>query len=181
MPKPHWLEGELLTVAKQILNKLDQREAAERKQEISIAIAKKNFPSLFDATLEDEAGFTEAAIEAAIQKGLFIHKPNRQAHAQPLRSGRLLFDYTMEHTLREWLQRPVVPKKQTLWRQAVERHLDKYHGCDSFARSWPIEIHGKSYEEICARLATLPQYEEIGLTLRQLSAKLFWGDFQCSA
>jgi hypothetical protein len=103
----------------------------------------------------------------------------RSARRNPLdpewQGARLAFPPDCEATLREWLGRSRPEHAAEFWRRAVERYAEAFpQGRDElFTRR--IVIPGRSANEIVQALAAITSMRG-PLTLRQLSASVFWGD-----
>jgi hypothetical protein len=80
-----------------------------------------------------------------------------------------------EAICRDWLSRPRQTRYQESWVAAIEGHADAFadQGASLYAR--PVKVADKSAQQVVAAFAKLGTFATGAPTLRQLSARAFWG------
>ena len=80
-----------------------------------------------------------------------------------------------ESICRAWLSRPRQKRYQEEWAMAVEAYADAFvHGAE-LLRERSVKVSGKSAAEVVGAFTCISRYIHSKLTLRQLSARCFWG------
>lgn len=178
MDKPRWLdeEPEIKGLLEQILDRLDGRSAEEWKQPLGITINEKRLPGLF--RIGESADRQWSLLKSLGQDyQLFEIKldTKRNPYDPEYSNARIRFNLGAEGLLRDWLQRPKQRPVQKLWQEAVARYQDSFPGTTERLAARPIRVDGKSCDEVVEGFVAIKQYQGRGLTLRQLSARCFWG------
>lgn len=89
--------------------------------------------------------------------------------------GLIQLKYEAEEMVRIWLQRPAFDPRQHLWDSALAPHLDIFEDGGEALRREVLRFPGRTYEQLAAAFASIPDALEHPMTLRQLSARCFWG------
>lgn len=90
--------------------------------------------------------------------------------------GLIQLKYEAEETVRLWLERPAFDPRQHLWNTALARHLHLFEDGGEALRREVLRFPGRTYEQLAAAFASIPAVlEQQPMTLRQLSARCFWG------
>lgn len=89
--------------------------------------------------------------------------------------GLIQLKYEAEETVRLWLDRPAFDPRQHLWDSALERYLHVFEDGGEALRREVLRFPGRTYEQLAGAFATIPAALEKPMTLRQLSARCFWG------
>lgn len=90
--------------------------------------------------------------------------------------GLIQLKYEAEETVRLWLERPAFDPRQHLWNTALTRHLHLFEDGGEALRREVLRFPGRTYEQLAAAFASIPAaLEQQPMTLRQLSARCFWG------
>ena len=66
-----------------------------------------------------------------------------------------------------------------LWREAVAAHLVADEAIKEVVSRYRIEIPGRTAEQLVRQLGQLPSLRDEPLLLREVSARLFWGNPKC--
>lgn len=90
--------------------------------------------------------------------------------------GLIQLKYEAEEQVRLWLERPAFDPRQHLWDSALARHLHVFEdGGEALSRE-VLRFPGRTYEQVVAAFAAIPAaLQQQPMTLRQLSARCFWG------
>lgn len=90
--------------------------------------------------------------------------------------GRIDLLFEAEGVVREWLQRPGFDPQYHLWSHALEKHRDVFEDEGDALKQNVLQFAGRSYNQLAAAFASVADALQEPLTLRQLSARCFWGD-----
>ena len=178
MDKPRWLEDEpeIQQLLHWFVDRLDQQKQSDRKTLLSRPVNQKNFPLLFR---HDQQADHEWAMLKALSDdyGLFDIKSSRKlnAHEATFANKSLVLKSHAEPLLRKWLNRPAQQTARQQWQTAVQQHADYFLDQGQALAEHPASLHGKSATELVAAFASLAPFIDKGLSLRQLSARCFWG------
>ena len=173
--QPPWLadEAEIHSLLHRVLDRFDRQAGDERRRAVTLS-AEKHLSSLARADLQ--ADQTWALVRELERLGVLAARPVRRNPLDPEWQGaKLAFTPGCEATLREWLGRERAEQASVLWRRAVDRHAAAFpQGLEELSRR-RIVIPGRSPDEVVRAIAGIAS---LGgpLTLRQLSASVFWGD-----
>lgn len=174
-PRPVWLEeeAEIASLLHAALDRFDRQPGTQRLRPVVLP-AERHLPSL--ARADSQADQSWALVRALEELGLLSVRLRPRNPLDPHWQGATLaFPQQCEPLLREWLGRPPAQRVTQQWREAVQRHAAAFpHGAQILYRR-RIDIPGRSADEIVRSLARIGT---LGgpLTLRQLSATVFWGD-----
>lgn len=89
--------------------------------------------------------------------------------------GLIQLKYEAEETVRLWLERPAFDPRQHLWNTALARYLEVFEDGGDALRREVLRFPGRTYEQLAAAFAAIPAALTHPMTLRQLSARCFWG------
>lgn len=173
--RPLWLdeEAEIRALLSAALDRFDRQRGVDRQRRIYLA-ALEHLPSLQRA--DAAADHTWALVQELERRGvLAIRRAARGPYDVDWLAAKIAFSPETEGTLREWLGRDWSAPAKLMWREAIEKHAESFHDAGAALLSQRIVIENRSAVEIVAALAgaaklTLP------MTLRQLSATVFWGN-----
>jgi hypothetical protein len=172
---PGWLseEAEIRALLDAALDRFDRQRGVDRQRQISLA-AEEFLPSL--ALADGTADQTWALVQELARRGVLTVRAARRNPYDPDWTGvKLAFAPSIEGTLRAWLGRDWCEPAVQQWRSAVQRHAHAFHDGGAALLSQRIAIANRSADDIVAAMAAARVIEG-PLTLRQLSATLFWGD-----
>jgi len=176
MSAPQWLhQPEIKKLLNLLVDKLDYAEQKGRAMR-SVKLDHRTFPALFNAEFEEHKANHWSQLEQMQAWGWFHIKTDR---SQPGKAGYELnprLQITDEAALRKATSRPEPIKSvQQLWCDAVLGMLNADNAVKDSIAKQKLEIPGKSAEEIIERLNLLPEFADEPLLLREVSARLFWG------
>ncbi len=174
--RPPWLDDvpELLALLGRFLDKLDRRPAEQWKQPPSVTLEAKVFPDLF--RLDEASDRAWQLFKLLANEGIWeIHlKRRRDPFDAEFSGARIRLSLDAESVLREWLDRPRQELYSKQWQRALVSLAQHFPGDPASLR--PIQIPGRSAAEVVAAFSAVRALAAEGLTLRQLSARCFWGD-----
>jgi hypothetical protein len=131
-------------------------------------------PSL--ARADSAADQTWNLIKELERRGVLgIRRAVRSPYDVDWKGAKIALSPEIEATLRVWLGRDWSEPAAALWRRAVEHHAQAFDDGGAALLTQRIVIENRSAEDIVAAFAAAAEMTE-PMTLRQLSATLFWGD-----
>lgn len=176
--RPPWLDDvpELLALLGRFLDKLDRRPAAEWKQPPSMVLEKIAFPLLF--RMDETSDHAWQLFKLLADDGVWeIHLDRRRGPFDAeFKGARIRLRLKSEPLLREWLGRPRQESYPQQWQCAVDRLAHHFPGDVAILRGRSIQTPGRAAEEVVSAFAAVGELATEGLTLRQLSARCFWGN-----
>lgn len=177
MTEPLWLkEPGFQTFLHHVVDKLDAADAQGKNLVRAIRLDAKSFPALFKAELEEERERFWGHLEEVISWGWFrltLHRQKLgQARYECNPKVAVLNVAAIRHAVMR-LER--VKSGGELWRKAVYSNLNASDAVRELVARYRIEIPGRSSEEIALHLNKLAALAYEPLLLREVSARLFWG------
>lgn len=174
--RPQWLddEPEVLALLGAYLDRLDARPAGERSRVPAIRITRDLAPALHS---NNECADRTWALLRSLHGQVFEIRLNRrrQPYDPEYLGASLAFPQAAEAICRAWLGRPRRQRYQEAWEAAVEAHADAFADRGACLRARPIRVPQKPVQEVVAALAGIGSLTATPITLRQLSARAFWG------
>jgi hypothetical protein len=173
--RPQWLdeEAEISALLHAALDRFDRQRGVDRQRRITLAV-RDHLPSL--ARADAAADQTWSLIQELARRGvLAIRKAVRSPYDVDWQDAKVTFASEVEETLRQWLRRDWTEPAAMVWHRAIERHAAKFHDAGAALLSQRIVIENRSADDIVAALAAAADIQ-VPMTLRQLSATVFWGD-----
>jgi hypothetical protein len=172
---PVWLqeEQELAALLHAALDRFDHLPAKQRQRDV-LLLVEQYLPLL--ARADAAADQVWALIGELQRQGVLAIRQARRGTFDPdWKGAKLAFGAAGEAILRRWLQRePMTPELQR-WRMAVAQYQQVFAGAAEPLLARRIVVAGRSSEEVAAAFARIADARG-PLTLRQLSARVFWGD-----
>lgn len=174
--RPEWLddEPEVIALLGAFLDRLDQKPISERARIPAIAVTRHIAPAL---QRNDQAADRSWALLRSLEGQVFDIRLNRKRQAyDPEHVGASLrFFDGAEAICRAWLDRPRQKRYPAQWSAAVESRADAFadQGASLYGR--PVKVTGKSAQAVVDAFARIGALSDSALTLRQLSARVFWG------
>jgi hypothetical protein len=174
MNRPHWLnQSDVQTLLHRLVDKLDK---ADDKPLRPLKLDRKILPALFDAEFESDKETYWSYLQHMQQWGWLAIKTDK---AQPGKAQYELnprIEIIDAAPLRQITGRPEPVKTLAQqWREAVLANLDADQGIRELIAGQKLDIAGKSATDIVERLNLLPNLLDEPLLLREVSARLFWG------
>lgn len=172
---PAWLadEDEICALLQAALDRFDQQPGRARQRPVSLPV--QNFlPSL--ARGDSSADQTWTLIRELAATGVcFIRSRKRNSYDPEWTDAKLAFPLSSEAPLRSWLQRPASESAMQSWRRAIAARAAEFAVDPQNLLARRIVIEGRSDDEVVAALLSIGTAESAA-SLRQLSARAFWGD-----
>jgi hypothetical protein len=172
--RPRWLDEEVEISGQlhAVLDRFDRQRGVDRRRRISL-VAQDHLPSLRRA--DAAADQTWSLIQDLARRGMLtIRRSTRSPYDVDWTGAKIAFAPEAEETLRNWLGRDWSEPAALVWRRAIERHAASFHDAGAALASQRIVIENRSADEIVGALAAARM--TVPMTLRQLSATVFWGD-----
>jgi len=172
---PPWLaeEVEIVALLGAALDRFDRQRGVDRERQFSL-MAENYLPSLLRA--DAAADQTWDLVKDLRDRGvLSIRTVRRSPYDPEWKGAKLAFSPTIEETLRAWLNRDWNEPAMQLWRLAVERSAAAFPDGGAVLLNQRLSVANRTAEEVVAAMA-LARDVRGPVTLRQLSATLFWGD-----
>lgn len=173
--RPLWLdeEAEIRALLSAALDRFDRQRGVDRQRRIHL-MALEHLPSL--ARSDAAADQTWALVQELERRGaLAIRRTARGPYDVDWLAAKIAFSPEAEGTLRTWLGRDWSAPAKSIWREAIEKHAHAFHDRGAALLSQRIAIENRSALEIVAALAGAAKLTA-PMTLRQLSAAVFWGN-----
>jgi hypothetical protein len=156
------------------LDRFDRQRGSERQRRIHLG-AEAHLPAL--ARADPAADQTWAFVKDLQRLGVLAIR--RAAGASPYdpewKAASIAFAPDVEETLRQWLGRDWSEPAAVIWRRAVAEHAVAFHDGGAALSMQRIVIESRSAADVVGALASAAQITA-PMTLRQLSATLFWGN-----
>ncbi len=176
MDKPRWLDDvpEIRALLAEFLDRLDRKAEGGSQQLRPIKVEPKRFPALFrnDADADRQWVLLKSLHDTVLEIEVDRKRAPYDAEYIGARVGLIA---AAEDTLRRWLDRPRVSPYAVRWREEVARHAGSFADAGAALAARPIQLPGKTAAEVAAAFARAAEHANAGLSLRQLSARCFWG------
>lgn len=168
--RPHWVDEEPLIQS--MLNQfLDQIDRGAKTQ---LRVTQKNTPELYDP--QDDVDYLWELIQSLDNEyHLLTVKAQSQQQRLNFENANIYFNPDKEGMLREWLNRPALDPYTLVWSQRLEKIRESFED-GGRALEDPIRVEGIGADEILNGFHELASEIQHSQTLRNLSAKCFWGD-----
>jgi hypothetical protein len=173
--RPQWLdeEPEICALLNAGLDRFDRQRGSERQRRIHLSLL-EHMPSLVRA--DAAADQTWNLIRELERRGVLeIRRAVRSPYDVDWQGAKIALSPEIEATLRAWLGRDWSEPAAAIWRRAVLRHAHVFEDGGAALLTQRIVIENRSAEDIVAAFAAGAAMTS-PMTLRQLSATLFWGD-----
>jgi hypothetical protein len=172
---PPWLaeEAEIVALLGAALDRFDRQRGVDRQRQFAL-MAENYLPVLLRA--DAAADQTWELVKDLRERGvLSIRTVRRSPYDPEWKGAKLGFSPAIEETLRAWLNRDWNEPAMQLWRSAVERYAAAFPAGGAVLLTQRLAVANRTAEEVVAAM-TAAQAMRGPVTLRQLSATLFWGD-----
>lgn len=159
-----------------LLDRVDNAEQAERTQTRAMPLDTRTFPALYKAKFEaDRQQIWEYVEQLAKMRWILLQlSPSVPGMAPYERKPKVrIIDLPAVRQATGRTERIKTPMER--WREAVFAELDASDDVKLNASRYRIDIPGRSPEEIVQQLNGLQALSGQPLMLREVSAKLFWG------
>lgn len=174
---PHWVsKPEVRQFLDKLVDRLDREDRSGGGSDRFFRLDAKIYPALANATFDDDRELLWEHVEAMAAWGWIEIKLGKGAPGQrPYECGPSLRIKDTQ-ALRQAADRPLRKKGAAeLWREAVRAHLVAPEEIQEKVCRYVIDIPGREASEIVGQLNQLSTLKETPLLLRELSARLFWG------
>lgn len=173
---PPWLaeDLEVTGLLHAVLDRFDAQPGSTRQRSISLRV-EEHVSSLGRG--DASADQTWALIGELAALGVCVIRAAKRSdpYEPSWRDAKLAFAPSSEPVLRAWLQRDISVSALQSWRAAVEARAHEFAVAPEALLVRRIAIVGRTDEEIVAALLDIASIDG-SLSLRQLSARVFWGN-----
>lgn len=162
-----------------LLDLCDQSGQDERSRDVQLAGARlaRLLPELANAT-QDDAELLHSALQRCATEGLLTLQHSKGHTPEYLRLQRIRLVAGAEAQLRQQLHRPArgSTERERAWAAALNQHLAHLpaDALESLRRK-PLDMPERSPEQLAQRLARAAAFLTEGWSLREASARAFWG------
>jgi hypothetical protein len=177
--KPIWLLDypEVEKSLHDFIDKLDKQSNEERKKDtVRYPINRKTFPLLWQQSGESDRQWDlirSLDNEYGICQIKIAKKSN--VYAPEFEGASICFYCSAEECVRAWLGRPYKDTLSRQWADLVQHNAAAFPGSIERLKSCIPQVLGKSSQELLRAFIRIAEYQQQSLTLRQLSARCFWG------
>lgn len=172
--QPWFLDEPLINQLLQQL--LKKYEKAQKRP--SVVVNKKNCPQLFDFNGEATEALWRMVDTLSRDYQLLIIKYDKKLkhYDEHYTNARLILNTQKVTLLRKWLNCPAFDPVVCIWQAAVDRRSAAFADAGVVLRDSLLQFSGQSSDALVAAFTDIPHYLNEPLSLRELSARCFWGD-----
>lgn len=172
-----WLsQGGVHQFLNHLVDKLDAAQAQGRGLTRALKLDAKSFPALFKAELESDKEQYWGHLETMQAWGWIRLKLGKAQPGQASYERNPRLEVVNEAAIRDAVGRVERNRSASeVWREAVFAGLDAPEPVRELVTRFLIDVPGHSSEEIVTRLNGLNALADEPLLLREVSARLFWG------
>lgn len=170
--RPNWVDEEPLI--QDVLNRfLDQ---IDRNVKTQFRVNTKTAPELFDH-MDDEPEYLWHLLKTLDNEYhvLTINKQRGRTGHDAYENAQLSFNHDKEQLIRQWLNRPAFDPYTLTWNNTFDKICHLFEDGGEALRT-PLRAEGRSAAEVLQGFAKLADEITRTQTVRNLSAKCFWGD-----
>lgn len=177
MTQPLWVNDPAIQkFLGNLVDRLDNADAQGKELVRAVKVDVKSFPHFFKAELESERERLWGFLQEIVRWGWLELKLDRAKPGQVAYERNPRVQVANEDALRKVTNRLArVKSAGELWREAVLSTLNAPDVVKEQVSRYRIEIQGKSPEAIVEKLNHLHELVDEPLLLREVSARLFWG------
>ena len=171
----------VLRVMTRVIDRLDAQPAAERTHSIRINLDAAIAPEIHAADSLAARAVAWASIDGivAAEWAILDYRKHRKHGSREEREPYLDFRWSdaVEDLIRERLRRPrKTASYTTQWRAVLaQAHLPLPESALAKLSATPIEINGRSADDVFARLLSIRDLASQPLLLREVASRVFWG------
>ncbi len=154
---------------------LDKADAGRMR--LQLKCGPKETPELYDFADQSQVDLVWDDLQQLAHMGVLDLKLRRQRTGYNVYDdGRIDLVYEAEGKLREWLQRPGFDPQYHLWSTALQKYQHIFEDEGDALKMNVLQFPGRSYGQLAGAFASIVGVLTRPMTLRQLSAKCFWGN-----
>jgi len=176
---PAWLNDttEIIELCNWFIDRLNEKPASARQKPVGITLNEKTIPDLFvQGEAADHLWDLIKSLKEDHQVFHIREKNPKDPFSPEYTRARLTLQCGGEEILRSWLHRAKGLSPLQTWRKAVAENRHRFPGKTEKLSAHHIAIHGMKNENIIDAFASLADYQQAGLSLRQLGSRCFFGD-----
>jgi hypothetical protein len=164
-----------LPLLNRLVDRLDEAAAAGRQLQRPVRLNERTCPELYHSQLEGDKELLWKEIERLASAGFFSIELERAQPFQAAYERTPRLRHLNEERLRVACARVTRARSVTeKWKEAVS-HSTLPDEAKPVVSGYRLEIPGRDVEEIVAALERMPALADEPLLLREVSARLFWG------
>lgn len=172
MPEQPLLAEETYGILHRLLDKSDAG-----RMRLNLKCSAKETPELYDFDDQSQVSVVWDDLKQLQRLGVLELKLKRQKRGyNEYDDGRIDLKYEAEETVRLWLERPAFDPQLHLWSVAVSKYQSSFEDGGVALQREALTFPGRSYRQIAAGFARIGETLQTPQTLRQLSARCFWGE-----
>lgn len=159
-----------------ILHRLLDKSDAGRMR-LNLKCGAKETPELYDFDDQSQVRVVWEDLKQLQRLGVLDLKLKRQKRGyNEYDDGRIDLKYEAEEVVRLWLERPAFDPQLHLWRAAIGKYRSAFEDGGVALEHEALTFPGRSYRQLAAAFARIGETLSAPQTLRQLSARCFWGE-----
>lgn len=172
MPEQPLLASETYDILHRLLDKSDAG-----RMRLNLKCGAKETPELYDFDDQIQVNVVWDDLKQLQRLGVLDLKLKRQKRGyNEYDDGRIDLKYEAEEMVRHWLERPAFDPQLHLWRVAIGKYRSEYEDGGVALEREALTFPGRSYRQLAAAFARVGEALQSPQTLRQLSARCFWGE-----
>lgn len=172
MPEQPLLAEETYGILHRLLDKSDAG-----RMRLNLKCSAKETPELYDFYDQSQVNVVWDDLKQLQRLGVLDLKLKRQKRGyNEYDDGRIDLKYEAEETVRVWLERPAFDPQLHLWRVAISKYQSAFEDGGAALETEALTFPGRSYRQLAAAFARVSEALQTPQTLRQLSARCFWGE-----
>lgn len=176
---PPWLSHPVIQhILHKLLDMTNKVPIEQRTRAPSFRVNADTLPELFDTKPVEETEYAWELITEMERQGWITLRrgKSRLGYADYENNPLLRLEKIAEPHIRALLGRNTKSISQSQqWRNLVTANANCFPGKTDLLAEQPIQVPGKTADEILNRLKTLIDFQDKALYLREVSAHLFWG------
>lgn len=178
MKAPEWIDQDphIKKFLHDLLNRVED-SAGQAKRSIPYLIDRNRYPSFFTPKTHSlDPAYLEMLNSLDHEHHLFRLEIKASAKSRGNSQITVFFSPKMEEKLRLWLERPRFDAAALIWQETIEQHRNMFDDFGEAFPTTPILMKGRGSEEIVKAFASIGEVLTASMTLRELSARCFWGN-----
>ena len=171
--RPRWLDEEPMIM--QLLDTFITK--AENGTKPSLKLTKKTVPELFNFQTED-VKYLWALVKALDKEFhiISIRLTRDRPGQEPYENAQVYFNPDKEDLVRDWLNRPAIDPYALVWQNTVAKLASKFEDGGQTLSETLFRAGDIGAEVIVKGFSRIGDELQRPISLRQLSARCFWGD-----
>lgn len=171
----HAVPAVMLPLLNRLVDRFDRAQQSGRPVRQALRVDARSFPELFEADLESDKELLWRELLQLEQQGFFTLKLERAQPHQAAYERCPKLAGQDEALIRAAIGRVArIKSAPELWREAVARS-NLTAEAKAVVAGYHVEVAGRSASEVVGALVRLHEFVDSPLLLREVSARIFWG------